>query len=94
MASNDLKFPDNNRDGYERIQGQDITLKTIMSMEVRHQIKWKVGAAFNLIGRSPPILCPCEEANQRVRINQRHITHCLLFDPVWKIFAIDWNTNK
>jgi hypothetical protein len=65
-----------------------------MGYEVRNQIKWKIGAAFNLIGRAPPILCPCQPEMQRIRVNQKHITRCLLFDPVWRVFQIDWNLNK
>jgi hypothetical protein len=45
------------------------------------------------MGRKPPIRCPCNPLNP-IRVNQKHITQCLLFDRVWTLLAIDWNTYK
>jgi hypothetical protein len=91
MAEQELCFPVSNAEGHERIHSQHLTLKTLMEMDVRNQIKWKLGAAFNLMGRTPPIRCPC---SSKSRITQSHLTRCLLYDRVWTLVAMDWNTYK
>jgi hypothetical protein len=68
MSSRDIHFPVGNEEGEERIKGQHLPLKNMLDLDVRRQIKWKLNAAFNLMGRKPPIRCPCNPENP-IRVN-------------------------
>ena len=89
---NNLNPPSKQDNGFYCQEKQILPLKEIMKAGIKHHLKWRLNASFNLMARMHmDKRCPCDK---ETRINQSHITSCQYWNRIFDNLALNENIPR